>query len=72
MYFLKIYDGDRLIKEAEASEVVKSVQKKGLLNPGDTLMIEDQECVISSISGTTEGDNKHLVVNLEELEVKSK
>lgn len=70
MFILNIYDGDRFVKKTPAEEVVVRVENKGLLNPGDTLMVEGQERKILSMSGTTDGQDTNYVVQLEELKKK--
>ncbi|MFP3721323.1 hypothetical protein SFC57_02495 [Niallia circulans] len=62
---LVIYDNGKFLKQVNAEEVVVKSSMRGLVNPGDVVLIDNQERTIKSISCTTEVD-KYCTVHLEE------
>ncbi|MFJ7888414.1 hypothetical protein ACIQYL_10020 [Lysinibacillus xylanilyticus] len=63
MIYYKVYEGNRIIDEYQILEVNP---KLGILNPGDKLLINGEERIISTTSATSEGDDTYLTLYLAE------
>lgn len=63
MIYYKVYDGNRNIDDYEILEVNPNL---GILNPGDKLLINGEERIISTSSATSEGDDTYITVYLAE------